>query len=116
MSRSARRDFATMISVAVVLAAILWLWSMTPKVDAGRPPAPTCWWDGLTLYATDLPDEWSLTSQPSPTGVVPAPSEYVGAFDAPFTAYFWTRGGPYEAVFKPGKQLNDYKPVCVAVP
>lgn len=116
MSRSARRDLVTMIGVAVVLAGILWLWSMTPKVDAGRPPTPICWWEGTTLYAVDLPDEWSLTSQPSPTGVVPAPPTFAATFDTTFTAYFWTRGGPYDAVFKPGRQLNDYKPVCVAVP
>lgn len=68
------------------------------------------------LRAENLPPEWSSTSEPFPIGVSPRPSSYTADFGAAFTVYFWTRGGPYTALFKPGKQYNDYKPICVAEP
>ena len=115
MSRSERRDLVTIVAVAVVIAAALVLVSVA-KVSAGKPPAPSCWWEGTVLRAENLPDEWSATREPYPIGVSARPPSFTADFGASFTVYFWTRGGPYEALFKPGAQLNDYKPVCVAVP
>ena len=83
---------------------------------AAKPPTPECWWDGTVLHATNLPPEWSLTRYPYPIGVTARPPTYEADWGEAFTVYFWTRGGPYEALFKPGKQLNDYKPVCIAQP
>lgn len=83
---------------------------------AARTITPTCGWEGTVLHAENLPDEWAMTREPHPIGVSPRPSSYREDWGGTFTAYFWTRGGPYKALFKPGPQLNDYKPVCVAVP
>lgn len=98
-----------------VIFIIGFLWLLARPVDA-KPLTPECWWSGTVLHAINLPPEWSMTRDPYPIGVTARPPTYEVEWGAAFTAYFWTRGGPYEALFKPGKQLNDYKPVCVAVP
>lgn len=77
-----------------------------------RPPTPSCWWEDTTLHGINLPDEWSL----SMGGVQPGPSEIELQFGAAFLVYIWTRGGPYEALFRPGPGLNDYKPVAECKP
>lgn len=105
-------------ALALILLAILattFLFAVS-TADAGRPPPPSCWWDGNTLHAIDLPDEWSMTVTPHPAGMSGSADTFTATFAEPFTVYVWTRGGPYEALFKPGRQLNDYKPVCIAVP
>lgn len=117
MSRAGRRDLATIVGVAVVIAGILLLFNAS-KVGAVGQPEAECWWDGATLYATGLPDEWSLTFILSPTGVVSGPSEFqFGPVDTPTTAYFWTRkgAGDHDAP-RPPRQLRDYKVICWAVP
>lgn len=114
MSRAARRDLATVVAVAATLAMLLLMYAAVPRAEART--SPTCWWEGTVLRAENLPDEWSSTREPIPIGVSPRPSSFTADFGASFTVYFWTRGGPYKSLFKPGPQYNDYKPVCVAVP
>jgi hypothetical protein len=117
MSRTARRDFATIICCAVLLAGILWLFSAS-KIGAVGQSETECWWDGQMLYATGLPDEWSFTFELSPTGVTEGPSEFqFGPVDTPTTAYFWVRKGTgdHDAP-RPPRQLRDYKVICWAVP
>lgn len=106
------RLLAAVLLIFVLIFMVTWA---AQPVEAGKRPIPSCWWEGGTLYATDLPDEWSITADPRPNGVFPGPSSIVYDYGFTFTAYFWTRGGG-KGLFRPGKQLNDYHPVCVAIP
>ena len=108
-----RRQSLAIGSITVAVAVAL---AFLARPVQARPPAPECWWEGSTLHAILLPDLWSVTSSPLPVGTTQTADTFTMTFATTFTAYFWTRGGPYEALFKPGKQLNDYKPVCMAVP
>lgn len=104
-----RRPLA--LAIVVILACLI-----VGSADAGRAPSPECWWEGTVLHGVNLPDEYSVTLTANPTGVFPGPDPYVQDFWFSTTAYFWSRGGPYPALFKPGRQLNDYKPICIAEP
>lgn len=119
MSRAKRRDFVTIVAVAVVLASALVLVGLA-KVDAGKAPPPTCWWEGTVLHAADLPTTrpFGITFTRFPTGL---PSMFTsdGTFERDFglarEATFYTRGGGGQ-VYKFGTQVNDFHPICVAVP
>jgi hypothetical protein len=84
-----------------------------PRVDA------SCWWDGSTLRAEGLPTNrlFGITADGAPHGVWLSTDD--GSFSrgelAPAEMIFYTRGGG-GAIFKFGSQLQDYHPICVAVP
>lgn len=114
MSRTSRQT-------RLVLTAIGWLivaavFTALASRTAARPPVPQCWWDGTTLHAVDLPDEWAVTFDRLPVGVSAGPSTYETTFSVAVEAVFWTRGGPYDSVFRPPRQYRDYRAVCVASP
>lgn len=98
----------------IVGLALVFLALGQPVAAAPRPD-PTCGWDSNRLWAENLPREWSMTASPFPTGTAPGPSSFERVYETPFTVWFWTRKGPGSGDYpKPGKQLNDYKIVCVA--
>jgi hypothetical protein len=102
------------VAVALALAVLVLLYG---SANAARSTAQ-CWFADGYLYATGLPIgvEFSITSEPYPTGVHLVTQD--GTWSGPTwatAAYFWTRGhGP--SLIKAGPQLNDYsvKAVCFA--
>jgi len=103
------------VAVALALAVLVLLYG---SANAAKPTEASCWFADGYLYATGLPIgvEFSITSEPYPTGVHLVTQD--GTWSGPTwatAAYFWTRGhGP--SLFKAGPQLNDYsvKAVCFA--
>ncbi len=94
-------------------AASLALALTVSQAHAAPRPRAECWYEGTTLYAINLPDEWSATFQLYPAGVAPRPSSFTTVIDPPRDIYFWGRGGrSAPGAPKPGAQLNDYHIVC----
>ena len=108
-----RRTTAAAIAIAVVLAFLI----ARTALAAPRPDT-TCGWDGTVLWAENLPDDWGLTFTQYPHGIGDGgmPSSYrVDWGVVRPDAWFYTRhgsGAPGAPKF--GKQLNDYKVVCIA--
>lgn len=99
-----------------LLGIVLSLIFVSPTLAAPRV-AVTCGWDGTVLWAENLPAEWAATSTFYPIGVTARPSSFREDYGTAFTVWFWTRKGPGSGDYpKPGKQLNDYKVVCIAQP
>lgn len=107
-----RRSLAAVVLGTIILVALIYL--ARPVAAAPRADA-SCWWEGSTLHATGLPDEYSVTAEFYPIGVTEGPDTLALTFHEPFTAYFWTRGGPgMRGAPKAGPQLSDYKVICIA--
>lgn len=105
---------ATRAALAVVLVVIIAI-VFAVNVRAAPRETTVCGWDGSTLRASGLPDEYAVTAEFYPTGVTAGPDPLALTFDAPFAVWFWTRGGPgMPDAPKPGPQLNDYKVICIA--
>lgn len=89
---------------------------------AAKPPSVECWLDRtettLTFTATNLKlnELYGVGGFPPPNGGI-SPDEN-GTIVREVAYHFtevtlWSRGGG-GALYKPGKQLNDYHPICIA--
>lgn len=120
MSRSRRRDWTTLVAVAIVIAAALVLVSLAlpPKTDAVPRTAPSCWWEGTTVRATGLPTTraFGITfTVPHGVSIWSGDGTFERELGRTGDLVFYTRGGG-GALFKWGAQFNDYHPICVAIP
>jgi hypothetical protein len=89
---------------------------------AAKAPAAECWFADDYLYAINIPIgiAFGITQDRVPTGGLNLVTDD-GTWSGPTwvtSAYFWIRKGGGGGIFKPGPQLNDYKPIahCVAGP
>lgn len=96
--------------------ALLALVLAFPLMAAKAPPAE-CWFDSGYLYAINIPIgvNFGITQDVIPTGGLTLVT-YDGTWSGPTwvtSAVFWIRKGGGGGIFKPGPQLNDYKPIAM---